>query len=178
MAKLSNIATLEYDVTKPNHFFEYLDTSFGTLEICADLDGVSSIRFVKEKCNTSNRCLNTQQAVAQLEEYFAGTRTQFSLNLNAKGTDFQHQVWRQLTTIEYGQTCSYADIAKGIDNPKAVRAVGAANGRNPLTIVVPCHRVIGSNGKLTGYAWGTSIKAGLLELEKSVVLSNPTLSVG
>jgi methylated-DNA-[protein]-cysteine S-methyltransferase len=175
MAKLSNIATLEYDVTKPNHFFEYLNTRFGTLEICADLDGVTSIRFVKDKCKTSNRCFNTQQAVAQLGEYFAGERTQFSLNLSTKGTDFQHQVWRQLTTIEYGKTCSYADIAKGIDNPKAVRAVGAANGRNPFTIVVPCHRVIGSNGKLTGYAWGTSIKAGLLELEQSVVLSNPTL---
>lgn len=174
MAKLSDFATLEYDVTKPNHFFEYLDTRFGTLQICADQDGVTSIRFVKDKCKTSNRCLNTQQAVAQLGEYFAGERTQFSLSLNTKGTDFQHQVWRQLTTIEYGKTCSYADIAKGIDNPKAVRAVGAANGRNPFTIVVPCHRVIGSNGKLTGYAWGTSIKAGLLELEQRVVLSNPT----
>lgn len=161
-----------------NDFIEYLDTTFGILEVCADQDGISSICFVPEKCRAISKCLHTQQAVEQLEEYFAGTRTQFNLNLNAEGTDFQHQVWRQLTTIEYGQTCSYADIAKGIDNPKAVRAVGAANGRNPLTIVVPCHRVIGSNGKLTGYAWGTSIKAGLLELEKSVVLSNPTLSVG
>ncbi|AGH42695.1 methylated-DNA--[protein]-cysteine S-methyltransferase [Paraglaciecola psychrophila] len=174
MAKLPNIATLEYDVTKPNHFFEYLDTRFGTLEICADQDGVTSIRFVTDMCKTSNRCLNTQQAVAQLGEYFAGARTQFSLDLNTKGTNFQHQVWRQLTTIEYGKTLSYADIAKDIGNPKAVRAVGAANGRNPFTIVVPCHRVIGSNGKLTGYAWGTSIKAGLLELEQRVVLSNPT----
>jgi methylated-DNA-[protein]-cysteine S-methyltransferase len=142
-------------MTKPNHFFEYIDTRFGTLEICADLDGITSIRFVKDKCKNSNRCLNTQQAVVQLGEYFAGERTQFNLSLNTKGTD--------------------ADIAKGIDNPKAVRAVGAANGRNPFTIVVPCHRVIGSNGKLTGYAWGTSIKAALLELEQSVVLSNPTL---
>lgn len=165
-------------MTDNNPFFEYLDTQFGTLEVCADQDGITSIRFVKDKSKITRCCLNTQQAVAQLIEYFAGERTQFNLNLNAKGTDFQHQVWRQLTTIEYGQTCSYADIAKGIDNPKAVRAVGAANGRNPLTIVVPCHRVIGSNGKLTGYAWGTSIKAGLIELEKSVVLSNPTLSVG
>jgi methylated-DNA-[protein]-cysteine S-methyltransferase len=89
------------------------------------------------------------------------------LKLNAQGTTFQHQVWQELCNIEYGQTCSYADIAKSINNPKAVRAVGAANGRNPLTIVVPCHRVIGSNGTLTGYAWGTSIKAGLLQLEQN-----------
>jgi methylated-DNA-[protein]-cysteine S-methyltransferase len=169
MAELPNISTLEYGVTKNNHFIEYLDTQFGILEVCADQDGISSIGFVQQKCKAISKCLHTQQAIKQLEEYFAGNRTQFNLNLNAKGTDFQHQVWRQLTTIKYGQTCSYADIAKGIDNPKAVRAVGAANGRNPLTIVVPCHRVIGSNGKLTGYAWGTSIKAGLLELEKSVV---------
>jgi methylated-DNA-[protein]-cysteine S-methyltransferase len=156
-------------MTDNNPFFEYLDTQFGTLEVCADQDGITSIRFVKDKSKITRCCLNTQQAVAQLIEYFAGERTQFNLNLNAKGTDFQHQVWRQLTTIEYGKTCSYADIAKGINNPKAVRAVGAANARNPLTIVVPCHRVIGSNGTLTGYAWGTSIKAGLLALEHSPV---------
>jgi methylated-DNA-[protein]-cysteine S-methyltransferase len=154
-------------VIKDNDFVEYLDSKFGTLKVCADQDGVSSISFIQDRCEASNRCLFTQQTVEQLQEYFAGKRTQFDLSLNAKGTDFQQQVWQQLTTIEYGQTCSYADIAKGIDNPKAVRAVGAANGRNPLTIVVPCHRVIGSNGSLIGYAWGTSIKAGLLELEQT-----------
>jgi methylated-DNA-[protein]-cysteine S-methyltransferase len=169
MAKLPNIATLEYGVTEKNHFIEYLDTALGTLKVCADLDGISSICFIQEKCRATSRCLHTQQALTQLEEYFAGERTQFILNLNAKGTYFQHQVWKQLTTIKYGQTCSYADIAKGIGSPKASRAVGAANGRNPLAIVVPCHRVIGSNGKLTGYAWGTSIKAGLLALEKRVI---------
>jgi methylated-DNA-[protein]-cysteine S-methyltransferase len=151
---------------KANNFVEYLDSKFGTLQVCADQEGVTSIGFVTDNLKATNSCLFTQQAVAQLEEYFAGKRTQFDLSLNPKGTDFQQQVWQQLVTIEYGQTCSYADIAKAINNPKAVRAVGAANGRNPLTIVVPCHRVIGSNGKLTGYAWGTSIKAGLLELEQ------------
>ena len=169
MAKLPNITTLEYGVTENNHFIEYLDTQFGILEVCANQDGIVSIGFVQQKCKYVSKCLHTKQALTQLTEYFAGKRTQFNLNLNAKGTNFQQQVWRQLTTIEYGQTCSYADIAKGIHNPKAVRAVGAANGRNPLAIVVPCHRVIGSNGKLTGYAWGTSIKAGLLALEKTVV---------
>jgi methylated-DNA-[protein]-cysteine S-methyltransferase len=168
MAKLSNLSTLEYGVTKNNNFTEYLDSKFGILEVCADQDGVTSIRFVKDKTRVSNRCFHTQQTVEQLDEYFAGKRTQFDLCLNPKGTDFQHQVWQELSTIQYGQTCSYADIARGINNAKAVRAVGAANGRNPLTIVVPCHRVIGSNGKLTGYAWGTTIKAGLLELEQTV----------
>ncbi|WP_339719171.1 methylated-DNA--[protein]-cysteine S-methyltransferase [uncultured Paraglaciecola sp.] len=154
---------------KTHHFVEYLDSKFGTLEVCADQEGITSIGFVKDNVKATNSSKLTQQAVTQLEEYFAGKRTQFDLNLNPRGTEFQHQVWQQLGTIEYGKTCSYADIAKGINNPKAVRAVGAANGRNPLTIVVPCHRVIGSNGKLTGYAWGTTIKAGLLELERSSV---------
>ena len=166
MAKLSNLSTLEYGVTKNNNYCEYVDSKFGALEVCANQYGLTSIRFIQEKSNTTNRCLFTQQAVEQLQEYFAGKRTQFDLSLNAQGTTFQHQVWQELRTIRYGQTCSYADIAKNIKNPKAVRAVGAANSRNPLTIVVPCHRVIGSNGKLTGYAWGISIKAGLLELEQ------------
>jgi methylated-DNA-[protein]-cysteine S-methyltransferase len=154
-------------VIKNNSFVGYLDSQFGILEICADYEGVTAVRFVKEKHIMPNWCLNTEQAAEQLREYFTGKRTQFGLKLNAQGTTFQHQVWQELCNIEYGQTCSYADIAKSINNPKAVRAVGAANGRNPLTIVVPCHRVIGSNGTLTGYAWGTSIKAGLLQLEQN-----------
>ena len=169
MAKLLNLSNLEYGVIQDNDFIGYLDSAFGTLEVCADPNGLTSIRFVKDKSKVPNWCFNTQQAVEQLDEYFAGKRTQFNLSLNAQGTHFQHQVWRALSHIQYGQTCSYADIAKAINNPKAVRAVGAANGRNPLTIVVPCHRVIGSNGKLTGYAWGMPIKAGLLKLEHKAV---------
>jgi methylated-DNA-[protein]-cysteine S-methyltransferase len=159
---------LEYGVTNNSNYVEYLDSKFGTLEVCADQVGVTSVRFAQDKCHATNRCMFTQQTVKQLQEYFAGDRLQFDLSLNANGTAFQQQVWQQLMTIPYGQTCSYAQIAKAIKNPKAVRAVGAANGRNPITIIVPCHRVIGSNGSLTGYAWGTSIKAGLLELELSV----------
>ena len=168
MAKLPNITTLEYGVTENNHFIEYLDTQFGILEVCANQDGIVSIGFVQQKCKYVSKCLHTQQALTQLAEYFAGNRTQFNLNLNAKGTDFQQQVWRQLTTIKYGQTCSYADIAKGIHNPKAVRAVGAANGRNPLAIVVPCHRVIRSDGSLGGFSGlgGIKLKKKLLQLEK------------
>lgn len=107
-----------------------------------------------------------QQALKQLKEYFAGQRTCFSLPLAATGTAFQQQVWQALVHIPYGQSCSYGAIADFIQNPKAVRAVGAANGRNPLAIVVPCHRVIGNNGSLTGYAGGLGRKVWLLQHEQ------------
>ena len=106
------------------------------------------------------------EAQQQLEEYFAGKRETFDLPLNFSGTDFQCQVWRALLTIPFGETRSYAQIAKQIGSPRAVRAVGAANGRNPISIIAPCHRVIGSNGKLTGFAGGMEAKAFLLKLER------------
>ena len=158
---------MEYGMSK-QHFIEYLNTRLGTLKICADEQGITAILFVTHTEQHTIPNHHTQQAATQLIEYLAGTRTRFDLSLNPVGTVFQQQVWKQLLTIPYGQTCSYADIAKKINNPKAVRAVGAANGRNPITIIVPCHRVIGSNGKLTGYAWGTEIKAELLTLEHSI----------
>jgi methylated-DNA-[protein]-cysteine S-methyltransferase len=102
----------------------------------------------------------------QFSAYFAGRLQAFELPLAARGTEFQQQVWQALGRIPYGQTRSYADIADTIGNPKAVRAVGAANGRNPLAIIVPCHRVIGRNGSLTGYAGGLAIKQFLLALEQ------------
>ena len=105
------------------------------------------------------------QAASQLEEYFAGRRQDFDLPLDACGTAFQRNVWAQLRRIPYGQTRSYRDIAREIKNEKAVRAVGTANGANPLSVVVPCHRVIASNGTLGGYSGGLPIKARLLELE-------------
>ncbi|WP_159737547.1 methylated-DNA--[protein]-cysteine S-methyltransferase [Vibrio atypicus] len=105
-------------------------------------------------------------AIKQLQEYFSGSRTDFSLPLAAKGTAFQQKVWQALTTIPYGETWSYQDLADAIKNPKAVRAVGLANGKNPISVIVPCHRVIGKNGKLTGYAGGVERKAKLLDLEK------------
>ncbi|OJT97199.1 MAG: hypothetical protein BGN82_02315 [Alphaproteobacteria bacterium 65-7] len=101
----------------------------------------------------------------QLGEYFAGKRTSFTVPLDFRGTDFQKQVWRALLTIPFGQTRSYAQIARQVNNPKAVRAVGAANGRNPISIIAPCHRVIGASGKLTGFAGGLKAKARLLALE-------------
>lgn len=104
-------------------------------------------------------------AKRQLAEYFAGTRTVFTVPIELRGTEFQKQVWQSLLTIPFGQTCSYGQLAKQIDNPKAVRAVGAANGRNPISVIVPCHRVIGANGKLTGFAGGLDVKQKLLQLE-------------
>jgi methylated-DNA-[protein]-cysteine S-methyltransferase len=107
-----------------------------------------------------------REAVRQLEAYFAGTLTGFDLPLLPQGTPFQRTVWQALCEIPYGETISYGSLARRIGRPTASRAVGAANGRNPLPIVVPCHRVIGENGKLTGYYGGVHLKAGLLALEQ------------
>jgi len=102
----------------------------------------------------------------QLREYFDGSRREFTLPLDPVGSNFQQRVWRALIGIPYGETRSYQELAKALGNPKAVRAVGAANGRNPLPIVIPCHRVIGSDGKLVGYGGGLSVKKHLLDLER------------
>lgn len=107
------------------------------------------------------------ETVRQLEQYFAGERTQFDLTLDMQGTPFQREVWSALQTIAYGETCSYKDIAAFIGKEKAVRAVGGANNRNPIAIIVPCHRVIGRDGSLIGYGGGLHIKQTLLELEQS-----------
>ena len=106
------------------------------------------------------------EAYRQLDEYFKGTRKAFDLPLNAKGTEFQRTVWRELEKIPYGETRSYEDIAGGLGKPKAVRAVGQANGRNPLIIVVPCHRVIRKSGDISGFRLGNQVKRYLLELER------------
>jgi methylated-DNA-[protein]-cysteine S-methyltransferase len=105
------------------------------------------------------------RAALQLQEYFAGTRNQFDLELDFAGTEFQKKVWQALLTIPFGETRSYSQIAEQIGNPSAVRAVGAANGKNPISIVAPCHRVIGASGKLTGFAGGLEAKELLLTLE-------------
>lgn len=106
----------------------------------------------------------------QLEEYFAGSRKKFDLPLNPAGTAFQQKVWTALQTIPYGQTASYKEIAAKVDNPKGCRAVGMANNKNPIAIIIPCHRVIGTNGKMVGYAGGLKIKEFLLNLEQGTPL--------
>jgi methylated-DNA-[protein]-cysteine S-methyltransferase len=119
------------------------------------------------------------QAQQELEEYFQGSRKRFTVKLDFAGTEFQNRVWSALRTIPFGATRSYGDIADQIGSSKAVRAVGAANGRNPIPIIVPCHRVIGADGTLTGFAGGLEIKARLLALEgRSVTQRNAQLAPG
>jgi methylated-DNA-[protein]-cysteine S-methyltransferase len=127
---------------------------------------VDRIRFESEPIDGAHPVLDV--AVEQLDEYFAGRRTEFDIPLDPVGTDFQLDVWRALAEIPYGETRSYGEQADGIGRPTAVRAVGAANGRNPLSIVLPCHRVVGADGKLTGFAAGLDTKSWLLEHEQSV----------
>lgn len=147
----------------------YLESPQGLIEIAATSKGISAIAFVDsvngnvDGGTTSNDF--TEAAKVQLADYFNGSLTQFDLPFDAKGTAFQQGVWKALCDIPYGETASYADIANKLNNPKAVRAVGMANGRNPIAIVVPCHRVIGSNKTLTGYAGGLERKQYLLKLE-------------
>ncbi|MGJ8681459.1 methylated-DNA--[protein]-cysteine S-methyltransferase [Paraglaciecola sp.] len=155
-------------MNKPKHYTQYLNSSFGNIEIQASNKGLTSLRFNQAESGTNITNEHTENAAIQLVEYFDAQRTSFNLAFDVQGTEFQQKVWGQLMQIPYGETSSYANIAKRINNPKAVRAVGTANGRNPIAIIVPCHRVIGSNGSLTGYAWGTQLKQQLLELEKQV----------
>ena len=154
----------------------------GTMRVCANDKAIETIHFIEPasdiapyrndpadvcvRIESDNVNALTSNAIDQLIEYFNKKRTTFDLPLGASGTEFQQRVWNALNDIPYGQTCSYGDIAKQIDNPKGMRAVGLANGKNPLTIVVPCHRVIGANGKLTGYASGTERKSWLLNHEQ------------
>ncbi|QOW06678.1 methylated-DNA--[protein]-cysteine S-methyltransferase [Vibrio parahaemolyticus] len=143
-----------------NTVYTEMPSPLGAVTIQSNAEGLLGIWF--ETCTTKPSELGRRddqhpilrQAVTQLDEYFSGLRNEFDLPLAATGTDFQNQVWHALTTIPYGETWSYQDLANAIGNPKAVRAVGLANGKNPISIVVPCHRVIGKSGKLTGYAGG------------------------
>ncbi|MFV8752950.1 methylated-DNA--[protein]-cysteine S-methyltransferase [Nannocystaceae bacterium ST9] len=151
----------------------------GTLRLIANASGLIGLympRHVREPaaselatdepCEPSHPVL--RETAKQLAEYFAGTRQVFDLPLAASGTEFQRRVWQALCTIDFGRTWSYAELARAIDQPNASRAVGAANGRNPISIVVPCHRVIGSNGSLTGYGGGEWNKRWLLDHEAVV----------
>lgn len=122
--------------------------------------------FVTSVKGTSPEIEILARTARQLDEYFEGRRKTFDLPLDVQGTDFQKSVWAELAKIPYGETTSYGEIARRLKNEKAVRAVGAANGRNPISIVVPCHRVIGANGALTGYAGGLPAKTKLLQIEK------------
>lgn len=135
----------------------YLDDFDSTLEKLQVKSGNTALSV------DNDPVLNTVRT--QLGEYFAGERREFDVPLGPLGTDFQKDVWAALTTIPFGRTAGYGELAEWLGRPKAARAVGAANGKNPISIIVPCHRVIGANGSLTGYAWGEERKQALLDLE-------------
>ena len=144
-------------------YCENVPTPVGTLCVCSDGEAVTGIRFGAGE--TNGGCPVTGQARQQLTEYFAGQRREFDLPLAPAGTDFQRRVWELLREIPFGETVTYGDLARRLGNPRAARAVGMACNRNPIAIVVPCHRVVGSTGSLTGYAGGLDAKAFLLKLE-------------
>jgi methylated-DNA-[protein]-cysteine S-methyltransferase len=152
--------------------FTQIESPLGPLLLAADEAGLREIRFMNGRHTTQrepswkeNR-VPLSETIQQLQAYFAGERENFDLQLAPEGTPFQLEVWRRLCDIPYGETISYGELAGRIGNPKASRAVGLANGSNPIPIVIPCHRVIGSNGKLTGYGGGLPIKEKLLALER------------
>lgn len=143
------------------------ETPVGTAIIEGDENGISRISISEDRFPASEEIpVSLKEAVVQLKEYFTGERENFELKLNPEGTDFQKQIWQQLQNIPFGKTTSYLELSKEFGNTKAIRAVAAANGKNPLWIVVPCHRVIGSDGSLTGYAGGLWRKKWLLEHEQ------------
>lgn len=147
----------------------YYKTPIGTAKIVGDKNGIQSVSVLEDAIETSKDtpyCL--QACVAQLEEYFNGKRASFNLTVNPKGTAFQIKVWKSLLKINYGKTKSYAAQSKALGDVKAIRAVAVANGKNPIWIIIPCHRVIGSDGSLTGYAGGIWRKKWLLAHENPV----------
>ncbi|MGQ7858826.1 methylated-DNA--[protein]-cysteine S-methyltransferase [Pseudomonas sp. CBSPBW29] len=154
--------------------YKYMPSPVGQLTLVARDGKLTAILWEKERPNRvrlgalqeANNSPVLEETERQLKEYFAGTRNRFELELDFAGTDFQKKVWQALLTIPFGETRSYSQIAAQIGSPKAVRAVGAANGRNPISIVAPCHRVIGASGGLTGFAGGLEAKQYLLELEE------------
>ncbi|MCZ6830967.1 MAG: methylated-DNA--[protein]-cysteine S-methyltransferase [Gammaproteobacteria bacterium] len=147
--------------------YKILETPLGQLRLVSNGRALVRIEFPHQHGSDGEASNDEvlQQCERQLQEYFAGERQAFQLPLAAQGTEFQQRVWTALQAIPFGERRSYRDIADGIGNRKAVRAVGAANGKNPIPIVVPCHRVIGSDGSLTGFAGGLAAKQLLLQLE-------------
>lgn len=153
-------------------FYYYHDSPIGQLLLTGHETALTQILFPGTwKEEDTNNCVldksNFTTVTTQLDEYFSGERQIFDLPLDLKGTAFQKQVWLELSNIPYGTTTTYGEIAESINNPKGCRAVGMANNKNPIPIIIPCHRVIGKNGTLTGFGGGLDVKQQLLDLEKS-----------
>jgi methylated-DNA-[protein]-cysteine S-methyltransferase len=154
-------------------FYKEIESPVGKLKLVASAKALVAVLWEQERPDRVKLPalkLDAQQPILleaerQLSEYFSGTRTEFELPLELNGSEFQKRVWRALREIPFGQTTSYLDLAKAVGSARAVRAIGAANGKNPLSIIVPCHRVVGATGSLTGFAGGLDVKAKLLALE-------------
>ena len=160
--------------------YRTIESPIGPLTLAGRNSALTNLRMVDQTYEPSRAGWTRDDnlfadAVAQLNAYFAGELTDFDLELDLQGTAFQQRVWKALLTIPYGETRSYGQIAEQVGAPGSARAVGLANGHNPIAIIVPCHRVIGANGKLTGYGGGIDRKLTLLELEKSRTPANLTL---
>ena len=151
---------------KSMYYFIY-EYEIGKITIAEENAKIIKLVFGEVECGELRETALIKETQRQLTEYFSGERQQFDLPLELRGTDFQKKVWKALMTIPYGEVRSYAQIAAQIGNSKACRAVGMANHRNPVSIIVPCHRVVGATGKLTGYAGGIEIKSRLLKLEEA-----------
>lgn len=146
-----------------------ISSPIGIIKIVGDREGITAISFIDGDVSTNDTTPEVLvDAVYQLEEYFLKQRSTFDLLLNPQGTDFQKKVWNALSKIPFGKTVSYMDMAKELGDPKVIRAAASANGKNPISIVIPCHRVIGSDGSLTGYAGGLHRKKWLLAHESPV----------
>ncbi|MGL2965331.1 methylated-DNA--[protein]-cysteine S-methyltransferase [Flavobacterium sp. XGLA_31] len=143
----------------------FIESPLGITKIVGDEQGITEISVLSEGKKTAKIPVNLRECVSQLQEYFKGERREFDFKINPQGTDFQQKVWQELLNIPFGKTMSYLDLSKKLGDVKAIRAVASANGKNPLWIVVPCHRVIGTDGSLTGYAGGLWRKKWLLEHE-------------
>ncbi|MGO3182488.1 MAG: methylated-DNA--[protein]-cysteine S-methyltransferase [Aequorivita sp.] len=145
----------------------FMQTPMGVLEVIGNSDGLSAVVFKDVETVTISEEIPDElnDAVDQLQEYFDGKRKKFNLKLSPEGTDFQKRVWNQLQEIPFGKTISYQQMANKLGDPKVIRAAASANGKNPISIIIPCHRVIGSDGSLTGYAGGLHRKKWLLQHE-------------
>ncbi|MCB0116229.1 MAG: methylated-DNA--[protein]-cysteine S-methyltransferase [Caldilineaceae bacterium] len=150
--------------------YTYYTSPIGLIEIGGTETALTSLYFVDAPRQEVTSSPVLEDAMRQLDEYFRHLRQDFDLPLDLHGTEFQRSVWRQLLTVGYGATVAYLDIANALGNPKAIRAVGAANGQNPISVIVPCHRIIGSNGKLVGYGGGLWRKEWLLKHEGALMI--------
>ncbi|MCR4378452.1 MAG: methylated-DNA--[protein]-cysteine S-methyltransferase [Rhodospirillales bacterium] len=176
--RVTRAVTRELDVQTLTMFYCTMPSPFAPVLIAGDEAGLHMIKFmnkpgdgiISEEWVKNVTWFNA--AKSQLKAYFSGTLNTFELRKACLGTPFQQQVWRAVQEVPYGCTATYGDIAKKIGRPHAFRAVGAANGKNPISIVIPCHRIIASTGNLTGYAGGIEIKAALQALEKNIALSD------